>query len=121
MIHLVQEHRLALYQSNWDRFVDTTKGYDYSDPMQAIAGGVNVFTQGAGLDPLIKDVGRSIDGNTSELPPYGSFLGRTVANTREAIGDALRLKPISAVTKLINVPGDLTADLADSMAGVSRN
>jgi hypothetical protein len=115
------ENRIINYSSNWERFKDTTKQYDYKDPMQWLAAGTHMATQFFGADAIIKDTGRMMDGNKSNLEPYGNFLGRTIGNTREIIGDLFRLKPFSAVTKVINYVGDGIADTADMLAGVNRH
>jgi len=89
--------------------------------MQWLAAGTHMATQFFGADAIIKDTGRMMDGNKSNLEPYGNFLGRTIGNTREIIGDLFRLKPFSAVTKVINYVGDGIADTADMLAGVNRH
>ena len=113
----MHESRLLGYRSNVERFWETTKSYDYKDPFQILAAGTHVITQGLGLDPLIKDAGRTLDNNRSDLAPYTGIAPRTISNIRETIGDLFRLKPFSAVTKVINIPMDAVADGADAVAG----
>jgi len=117
------ERRLIGYRSNMERFVETTKDYgDWSldKPLAPVAGAVHLFTQGFGLDPVIKDVGRAADSNTSDLRAYAGIFPRIRENTREIVSDVFHLKPFSAITKAINYVGDGTADLADLVANVDH-
>lgn len=116
---ILREHRLIKYKSNLGRFGGTFGRYDYKDPIQWFAAAGHGASQLAGADPAIKDVGRMIDGNKSELPAYGSFFGRTIANVREFFGDILNGKFVSALVKPINAVGDFGADVLDSIGGVS--
>ncbi|OGJ57773.1 hypothetical protein A2635_01495 [Candidatus Peribacteria bacterium RIFCSPHIGHO2_01_FULL_51_9] len=112
------EKRLLSYGSNMERFWETTKHYKDAGPLGVIAGGVHLVTQGFGLDPLIKDVGRKIDGNQSSLEAYEGWFARTRLNISETLGDLVHLKVFSAATKVINLVGDHVADWADAVAYV---
>ena len=112
------EKRLLSYGSNMERFWETTKSYKDAGPLGFVAGGVHLVTQGFGLDPLIKDTGRMIDGNKSSLEPYEGFFSRTRLNIKETLGDLVHLKIFSVATKVINLVGDHIADWADVVASV---
>lgn len=109
------ERRLIFYGSNTKRFWETTKQYDWLDPLQAAAGLVHVGT--GAVDAVIRDVGRTVDGNKRELQPFDGVIPRTRANIAEILGDAVRLKPFSVLTKLFGSVGDVFADGADAIAG----
>lgn len=114
------EKRLLSYGSNMERFWETTKHYGNASPLGVVAGGVHLVTQGFGLDPLLKDAGRAIDGNKSTLQPYEGPFARTRLNIKEILGDLVHLKIFSAATKVINLVGDHIADWADAVASVSH-
>lgn len=114
------EKRLLSYGSNMERFWETTKHYKDAGPLGVVAGGVHLVSQGFGLDPLIKDMGRGIDGNKSSLDPYEGPFSRTRLNIKETLGDLVHLKIFSAATKVINLVGDHIADWADAVASVSH-
>jgi len=118
-------------KSNTERFWETTKGYmDQKHPLALLAAGVHVFTQGFGLDPIIKDAGRVVDGNKSELQPYSGNLPRTRLNLKELLTDLgifqdttdhkRHFRPFSAITKTINLVGDAVADGTDLVLAIDH-
>ena len=119
MSFICRENGQEKYKSNLARFGGTFARYDFKDPVQCVSAFGHGASQLAGADPAIKDVGRMMDGNKSELSAYGSFFGRTIANVREFVSDVLSFKWFSAITKPINMVGDAGADFLDSIGGVS--
>ena len=113
------ERRLARYQSHLGRFAGTAKDYNPANPFEAAALGTHVVTSGFGLDAAIRDAARAVDGGSSYIPPYGQF-GRTRSDISGLLDNALRLKPLSAVAAIINVPGDAIADGADFLVDVDH-
>lgn len=116
---------------NTERFIETTKRYmDQKHPLAPLAAGVHVFTQGFGLDPLIKDTGKALDGNQMELQPYSGNLPRTRQNLTELLTDLgvftdvtdhkRHFRPFSAITKVINVVGDAVADGTDLLLAIDH-
>ena len=105
---ILREHRLIKYKSNLGRFGGTFGRYDYKDPIQWFAAAGHGASQLAGADPAIKDVGRMIDGNKSELPAYGSFFGRTIANVREFFDGAENRQTVNNQTLFDRVVVDKT-------------
>jgi hypothetical protein len=115
------EQRLCRHESHFGRFTSTLRhNYDYSDPLQIAAAGVNVVTQFGGVDPLIRDVGRSLDRNTEPVPEFRGYLPRIRENTIGTLKDLANLRIFSAGAKLLNFLGDAAADGADLAAGVNH-
>ena len=117
---LFDENRLSGFKSYTGRFVDRLKKYDYTDPMQIGAAGVHTVSQFFGLDPATRDLGRIMDGDTSPVPHLEGLMPRTREDTLGAIKDLYHRKFFSALTKVINIVGDVAADGADMLAGVNK-
>lgn len=113
------------YSGHIDRFVGTTKDYDWKNPLQAVAGATHLVTSGAGLDPLVRQGLGKLDGSVNNgVASYNGlfgYFGRTTENTVGTVGNVLRGKFGAAVGGLINIPGDFIADSADALAGVKHN
>lgn len=96
------------------------KDYDYSDPLQAGAALVNGVTQLGGIDPAMRDIGRYLDGNKAPVPRFEGMFPRTRENTIGFVKDVFSFRIFSALTKALNVVGDVVADGANMLAGVHR-
>ena len=113
------EHRLCRYESYTGRFFGAFKDrYDMSNPFQVLAAGTHAVTQFGGIDPMIRDAGRSFDGNKEAIKPLEGMFARTREDVFGAVGDIFSGHFGSAITKVINVVGDAVADGADLLVGV---
>lgn len=121
----MKESRLLQYKGHLDRFAGTAKDYDYTNPMQALAGATHVVTSGFGLDPAIRQGLGTVDGSAKEgVNAYNGlfgYYGRTTENTVGTVGNLMRFKFGAAIGGLINLTGDAIADTADMVAGVRHN
>jgi hypothetical protein len=121
----MKETRLIHYKGHLGRFAGTARDYDYSKPMEALAGATHVVTSGFGIDPAIRQGLGTVDGSAKEgVDPYNGLFGyggKTYENTVGTVGNLLRLRFGAALGGLINIPGDAISDTADLIAGVRHN
>lgn len=116
-----KESRLIqAYESYVGRFVETLKDYDYKDPLQVGAAAVNVVTQFGGLDPLVRDTARTLNGKNEVIKPLSGILPRTRENTFGAVKNLFNGEILPAAAKVINIVGDGIADTADLVSGKIR-
>lgn len=126
MFSVLREHRLLCYRSNTDRFIQTTKEYANAATkspvdfvLQGVAGAVHAVT--GIVDTAIGDIARAIEGNKSDVPAYSGALARVRDDVRDFVGSIVALKPLSALAKVIRLPGDIVADGADLLAGQNHS
>jgi hypothetical protein len=126
VISVVREHRLIRYRSNTQRFIETTKEYAKDATkspvdfvLQSAAGAIHAVT--GIIDTAVGDVARAIEGNKNDVPAYNGYIARVRDDIRDFFGSLFSGKPLSALAKLIRLPGDIVADGADLLAGQNHS
>ena len=114
---------LRRYKGHLDRFTGTAKDYNWSNPLEAVAGAGHIATSGFGLDPAVRGFLGSIDGSTengvAHYEGVFGYGGKTMENIA-SIASIFKGQFGRAIGGLVNAPLDAVSDGLDALAGVKH-